>query len=75
MSLIKVIWCILSLFVDCLFRALFFSFLSASWIFPEKSGLFLMGLAYILIIAIYIKKNDSKETPNKGFEATLKGRG
>ena len=34
-----------------------------------------MGLAYILIIAIYIKKNDSKETPNKGFEATLKGRG
>ena len=60
----------LSLFIDCSFRALFFSFLSASWVFPEKAGLFGMGLMYILIIAYYIEKKDIQ---NNTYEATLKG--
>ena len=60
----------LSLFVDCFFRALFFSFLSASWVFPEKAGLFVMGLMYVLIITIYIEKNDLQKNT---YEATLKG--
>ena len=69
-DLTKVVWCMLSLFVDCLFRALFFSFLSASWVFPEKAGLFAMGLTYVLIIAIYIEKKDFNKN---NYEATLKG--
>merc|ERR1711935_200328 len=32
----QVIWCILSLFIDCLFRALFFSFLLSSWPFDQS---------------------------------------
>ena len=60
----------LSLFVDCLFRALFFSFLSASWVFPEKAGLFAMGLLYVLIIAIYIERKDLQDN---SYEATFKG--
>ena len=69
-SFIKVVWCMLSLFVDCLFRALFFSFLSASWVFPEKAGLFAMGLLYVLIIAFYIERKDFQ---NNSYEATFKG--
>ena len=60
----------MSLFVDCLFRALFFSFLSASWVFPEKAGLFAMGLLYVLIIAFYIERKDFQ---NNSYEATFKG--
>ena len=69
-DLTKVVWCMLSLFVDCLFRALFFSFLSASWVFPEKAGLFAMGLTYVLIIAFYIERKDFNKI---NYEATLKG--
>ena len=60
----------LSLFIDCFFRALFFSFLSASWVFPKKAGLFAMGLVYVLIMVIYIEKRDSQDN---NFEATIKG--
>lgn len=71
----KTIWCMLSLFVDCLFRALFFSFLLASWVFPEKTGVFLLGLIYVGIIAFFIMmKNDgqaSKEAVLKGAMASL----
>ena len=67
-SFTKVVWCMMSLFVDCLFRALFFSFLSASWVFPEKAGLFAMGLLYVLIIAIYIERKDLQ---NNNYEAKI----
>ena len=60
----------LSLFIDCSFRALFFSFLSASWVFPEKAGLFVMGLIYVFVIAIYIERKDLQKNT---IEATLKG--
>ena len=69
-DLTKVVWCMLSLFIDCLFRALFFSFLSAIWVFPEKAGLYPMGLLYVLIMAIYIEKEDLYDN---SYEATIKG--
>jgi len=68
---------IVSLFIDCLFRAVLISFLLASWTFELDAGLqkmwiFFAGLFYIVVVMVYSNYNIAKKTETPMF-AVFKG--
>jgi len=74
----KVILCMLSLFIDCLFRSVLISFLLASWTFDEKDSMqklwiFMAGFLYIFVIMVYLKVHASNKKVDAPMSAVFKG--